>query len=47
MEQASPKPGTAEMRITPARNWPERLVITVGAAISLACVVLLVILLLS
>jgi len=47
VEQASTKPGTAAMRITPARNWPERLVITVGVAISLACVVLLVILLLS
>ena len=47
MEQASPKPGKAGMRITPARNWPQRLVTTVGVAISLACVVLLVILLLS
>lgn len=31
----------------PARNLPERLVTTVGAGISLTCVVLLVILLLS
>jgi len=47
VEQASPEPGKAAMGITLARNWPERLVITVGVAISLACVVLHVILLLS